>query len=56
MPLQYLAGMAANSDSRYQIFQGILRYRRYPADLFSATGRRKRRSESGIYLTDLVIW
>ena len=38
MPLQYLAGMAANSDSRYQIFQGILQYRRYPADLFSATG------------------
>jgi spermidine synthase len=37
MPLQYLAGMAANSDSRYAIFQGILQYRRYPTDLFSAT-------------------
>jgi spermidine synthase len=37
MPLQYLAGMAANSDSRYLIFQGILQYRRYPADLFAAT-------------------
>ena len=37
MPLQYLAGMAANSDSRYLIFQSMLRYRRYPADLFKAS-------------------
>jgi len=32
--LQYLAGLAAFSDQRYAIFQAILQYRRYPADLF----------------------
>jgi spermidine synthase len=37
MPLQYLAGMAANSDSRYLIFQSIVQYRRYPKDLFDAS-------------------
>ncbi|MCC7241660.1 MAG: hypothetical protein IT180_07020, partial [Acidobacteria bacterium] len=31
--LQYLAGLAAFSDQRYAIFQAILQYRRYPADL-----------------------
>ena len=35
--LQYLAGMAANSDQPFAIFQAILRYRRYPADLFAAS-------------------
>jgi spermidine synthase len=35
--LQYLAGLAANTDHRYEIFQAILRYRRYPADLFVAS-------------------
>jgi spermidine synthase len=35
--LQYLAGLAANSDNRYGIFQAILNYRRYPADLFVAS-------------------
>ena len=34
--LQYLAGLAANTDQRFAIFQGILDYRRYPADLFEA--------------------
>jgi spermidine synthase len=35
--LQYLAGLAANTDGRYAIFQAILNYRRYPADLFVAS-------------------
>jgi spermidine synthase len=35
--LQYLAGLAANSDQRFAIFQGIVRHRRYPADLFAAS-------------------
>jgi spermidine synthase len=39
MPLQYLAGMAANLDSRYLIFQSMLQYRRYPADLFERAKR-----------------
>ena len=34
--LQYLAGLAANTDQRMLIFQSILDYRRYPADLFIA--------------------
>ena len=37
MRLQYLAGMAANSDQPFAIFQAILRYRRYPSDLFAAS-------------------
>ena len=35
--LQYLAGLAANTDERFLIFQAILQYRRYPADLFVAS-------------------
>lgn len=35
--LQYLAGLAANTDRRFAIFQAILDYRRYPADLFEAS-------------------
>jgi spermidine synthase len=35
--LQYLAGLAANFDNRFQIFQTILQFRRYPADLFQAS-------------------
>ena len=35
--LQYLAGLAANVDERYLIFQEIVQYRRYPADLFRAS-------------------
>jgi spermidine synthase len=35
--LQYLAGMAANTDQRFLIFQSMLQYRRYPADLFEAS-------------------
>jgi spermidine synthase len=34
--LQYLAGLAANTDQRFAIFQSILSHRRYPADLFAA--------------------
>ena len=34
--LQYLAGLAANTDNRFAIFQALLDYRRYPADLFVA--------------------
>ncbi len=35
--LQYLAGLAANTDQRFLIFQSILDHRRYPADLFVAS-------------------
>ena len=35
--LQYLAGLAANRDMRYFIFQELVKYRRYPADLFEAS-------------------
>ena len=35
--LQYLAGLAANFDERFAIFQAMLAYRRYPADLFVAS-------------------
>jgi spermidine synthase len=35
--LQYLAGLGALGDQRYAIFQAIVRYRRYPADLFVAS-------------------
>jgi len=35
--LQYLAGMAASTDQRFLIFQSMLAYRRYPADLFVAS-------------------
>jgi spermidine synthase len=35
--LQYLAGLAANTDQRFMIFQSLVRYRRYPADLFEAS-------------------
>ena len=35
--LQYLAGLAANRDQRYVIFQELVKYRRYPADLFEAS-------------------
>ncbi len=35
--LQYLAGLAANTDQRFAIFQSILQHRRYPADLFVAS-------------------
>jgi hypothetical protein len=35
--LQYLAGLAANFDERFLIFQTILKFRRYPADLFQAS-------------------
>ena len=35
--LQYLAGLSANFDARFVIFQEILKFRRYPADLFIAS-------------------
>ena len=35
--LQYLAGLAANTDERLLIFRQILHYRRYPADLFESS-------------------
>ena len=47
MPLQYLAGMAANSDPRYLIFQSMLQYRRYPADLFVASPKPRRNCAAG---------
>jgi spermidine synthase len=35
--LQYLAGLAANANQRFLIFQSIVNHRRYPADLFEAS-------------------
>ena len=35
--LQYLAGLAANTDQRFYIFHELVKYRRYPADLFEAS-------------------
>jgi spermidine synthase len=35
--LQYMAGLAANTDQRFLIFQSLLNYRRYPADLFEVS-------------------
>jgi spermidine synthase len=40
--LQYLAGLAANTDQRYAIFQDMVSYRRYPADLFVASAETER--------------
>jgi len=44
--LQYLAGLAANTDHRFAIFGGILSYRRYPADLFVASADTEARLRS----------
>ena len=35
--LQYLAGLAANVDQRFMIFQSLVALRKYPADLFQAS-------------------
>ena len=35
--LQYLAGLAYNSDQRYAVFKAIVDNRKYPADLFIAS-------------------
>lgn len=35
--LQYLAGLGLNMQGAYFIYQDMLRYRRYPADLFAAS-------------------
>lgn len=35
--LQYLAGLSANRDEQFAIFQTLVRHRRYPADLFRAS-------------------
>lgn len=37
--LQYLAGLSANFDQRFLIFQTILQFRRYPSDLFQASAK-----------------
>ncbi len=44
--LQYLAGLAANTDRRFAIFQAILGYRKYPADLFTASAEIEARLRS----------
>ena len=41
--LQYLAGLAANTDHRFAIFGGIVSHRRYPADLFVASAETEAR-------------
>ena len=56
--LQYLAGLAANTDQRFAIFQQILQYRRYPADLFEASAELESQMRlwcrPGAYLTLLL--
>lgn len=44
--LQYLAGLAANQDQRYGVFEAIVNYRRYPADLFVASAGTESRLRS----------
>jgi len=44
--LQYLAGLAANQDQRFTIFQAILNFRKYPADLFVASAGTESRLRS----------
>jgi len=44
--LQYLAGLAANTDHRFAIFGAILSHRRYPADLFVASADTEARLRS----------
>jgi spermidine synthase len=41
--LQYMAGLAYNSDQRYAIFQAILQHRSYPFDLFVASAETEAR-------------
>ena len=41
--LQYLAGLAANTDHRFAIFGAIVSYRRYPSDLFVAAADTEER-------------
>ena len=45
--LQYLAGLAANSDQRFAIFQALVRYRRYPDDLFAASAETETQLRTG---------
>ena len=40
--LQYLAGMGLNDDESISIFDSLVAFRRYPNDLFVATGTRGR--------------
>ena len=53
--LQYLAGLAANTDRRFAIFQAIVGYRRYPADLFKAAADRKRSCAAGTTSSSLPL-
>ena len=52
--LQYLAGLAANRDQRFVIFEAILGYRRYPADLFVASAETEAKLRSGTRATPSV--
>jgi spermidine synthase len=40
MRLQYLAGMGVNSTTAPRVYQEILSYRRFPADLLTGSGER----------------
>jgi spermidine synthase len=41
--LQYLAGLAANRDEQFAIFQALVQHRRYPADVFRASSETEAR-------------
>jgi spermidine synthase len=47
--LQFLAGLGMNIDQRAEIYEGILAYRRYPADLFIGSTDRLQSLQSGIF-------
>jgi spermidine synthase len=47
--LQFLAGLGMNIDQRSEIYQGILKYRRYPEDLFVGSPERLQVLRTGIF-------
>jgi spermidine synthase len=47
--LQFLAGLGMNIDQRSEIYQGILKYRRYPEDLFVGSAERLQVLRTGIF-------
>lgn len=47
--LQFLAGLGMNIDQRSEIYQGILKYRRFPEDLFAGSSERIDALRTGIF-------
>jgi spermidine synthase len=47
--LQFLAGLGMNIDQRAEIYRGILKYRRFPDDIFSGSPERLNALQSAIF-------